>query len=47
MLTLMRGLLLVYGSWVFGDTSEDVDESNCLRFLFVSIIITSTLTLIC
>ena len=28
-----RGHLLVYNCKVFGDTSNDVDEVNCPRFL--------------
>lgn len=31
-----RGLLLVYGAMVFGDTSNNVDEVNSPRFLFLS-----------
>ena len=32
MLTLRRGLLLVKVAKVFGDTSVNVDDSNCPRF---------------
>ena len=37
MLTPWRGLLLVDGRKVFGDTAGDVDEVKSPRFLFVSI----------
>ena len=35
MLTPRRGLLLVYGAMVFGDTSNNVDEEVHVFFVYI------------